>query len=109
LAGLGALGQLPPLADATVGIQADIRVFEWGELIKRAKNGEHDLVFMGWVGDNSDPDNFLGPNLSCAAASSGENLAGWCDPTFDALIRQARAERDDTQRAALYRQAPGIF
>ncbi|MGC8117172.1 ABC transporter substrate-binding protein [Metapseudomonas otitidis] len=94
---------------AAVGIQADIRVFEWGELIKRAKNGEHDLVFMGWVGDNGDPDNFLGPNLSCAAASSGENLAGWCDPTFDALIRQARAERDDTQRAALYRQALGIF
>jgi dipeptide transport system substrate-binding protein len=27
---------------AAIGIQSDIRVFEWGELIKRAKNGEHD-------------------------------------------------------------------
>ncbi|BCD86783.1 ABC transporter [Pseudomonas solani] len=94
---------------AAVGIQADIRVFEWGELIKRAKNGEHDLVFMGWVGDNGDPDNFLTPNLSCAAAKSGENQAGWCDTKFDELIRQARAENDRETRAQLYRQALAIF
>ncbi|MDA7085189.1 ABC transporter substrate-binding protein [Pseudomonas sp. SA3-5] len=94
---------------AAIGIQAEIRVFEWGELIKRAKNGEHDLVFMGWAGDNGDPDNFLSPNLSCAAAESGENQAGWCDPDFDALIGQARREQGQGQRAALYRQALAIF
>lgn len=94
---------------AKIGITADIRVYEWGELIKRAKNGEHDLVFMGWAGDNGDPDNFLTPNLSCAAAASGENQAGWCDPLFDALIQQARQTREQDQRAALYRQALAIF
>ncbi|WP_375162903.1 ABC transporter substrate-binding protein [Pseudomonas sp. LS44] len=94
---------------AAIGIQADVRVYEWGELIKRAKRGEHDLVFMGWVGDNGDPDNFLTPNLSCAAAASGENQAGWCDPHFDALIRQARQSRAQTERAALYREALTIF
>ena len=94
---------------AAIGIQADIRVFEWGELIKRAKNGEHDLVFMGWAGDNGDPDNFLTPNLSCAAAESGENQAGWCNPAFDRLLEQARRVADQTQRAALYRQALAIF
>lgn len=94
---------------AAIGIQADIRMFEWGELIKRAKNGEHDLVFMGWAGDNGDPDNFLTPNLSCAAAASGENQAGWCDKHFEALISQARQVHDQAQRAALYRQALAIF
>nr|WP_156886276.1 ABC transporter substrate-binding protein [Pseudomonas alcaliphila] len=94
---------------AAIGIRSDIRVFEWGELIKRAKNGEHDLVFMGWAGDNGDPDNFLTPNLSCAAAESGENQAGWCDKTFDALITQARREPEQSKRAALYRQALAIF
>ncbi|MBS7663882.1 ABC transporter substrate-binding protein [Pseudomonas lalucatii] len=94
---------------AAIGIDADIRVFEWGELIKRAKNGEHDLVFMGWAGDNGDPDNFLTPNLSCAAAESGENQAGWCHAEFDALIGQARRESDQSRRAALYRQALAIF
>ncbi|CAD5107980.1 ABC transporter substrate-binding protein [Zestomonas carbonaria] len=92
-----------------IGIEADIRVYEWGELIKRAKQGEHDLVFMGWAGDNGDPDNFLTPNLSCAAAESGENQAGWCDPRFDALLRQARQSRDQRERTALYRQALAIF
>ena len=94
---------------AAIGIQAEIRMFEWGELIKRAKNGEHDLVFMGWAGDNGDPDNFLSPNLSCAAAKSGENQAGWCHAEFDALITQARQVPDQAQRAALYRQALAIF
>ena len=94
---------------AAIGIRSDIRVFEWGELIKRAKNGEHDLVFMGWAGDNGDPDNFLTPNLSCAAAESGENQAGWCDKAFDTLITEARREPDQNKRAALYRQALGIF
>ena len=94
---------------AAIGIRSDIRVFEWGELIKRAKNGEHDLVFMGWAGDNGDPDNFLTPNLSCAAAKSGENQAGWCDEQFDDLIRQARQEAEQEKRAVLYRQALAIF
>nr|WP_178094219.1 ABC transporter substrate-binding protein [Pseudomonas sp. ALS1279] len=94
---------------AAIGIRSDIRVFEWGELIKRAKNGEHDLVFMGWAGDNGDPDNFLTPNLSCAAAKSGENQAGWCDEQFDDLIRQARQEPEQEKRAVLYRQALAIF
>ncbi len=94
---------------AAIGVQAEVRVFEWGELIKRAKNGEHDLVFMGWSGDNGDPDNFLTPNLSCAAAKSGENQAGWCNAEFDALIARARGLSDQAQRAALYRQALEIF
>ena len=94
---------------AKVGIAAEIRVIEWGELIRRAKAGEHDLLFMGWAGDNGDPDNFLTPNLSCAAAKSGENQAGWCDEQFDDLIRQARQEAEQEKRAVLYRQALAIF
>ncbi|MDV7213858.1 ABC transporter substrate-binding protein, partial [Azotobacter beijerinckii] len=105
--GIGA--QLLQADLAAVGIQAEIRVLEWGELIKRAKNGEHDLVFMGWAGDNGDPDNFLTPNLSCIAAASGENQAGWCNEPFDALLREARRATDQAQRAALYRQALAIF
>ncbi|MCP6318649.1 ABC transporter substrate-binding protein, partial [Klebsiella pneumoniae] len=32
---------------AKIGIKLDIRVMEWGEMLKRAKNGEHDLVSTG--------------------------------------------------------------
>lgn len=92
-----------------LGIKATIRVYEWGELLKRAKQGEHDLIFMGWAGDNGDPDNFLTPNLSCAAAKAGENQAGWCNEQFDRLITQARGISDQEKRADLYRQALRIF
>ncbi|MNM67915.1 Periplasmic dipeptide transport protein precursor [compost metagenome] len=94
---------------AKIGIQATIRVYEWGELIKRAKRGEHDIVFMGWAGDNGDPDNFLTPNLSCAAAKSGENQAGWCNAGFDELLRKARASTSQDERAGLYRLALAIY
>ncbi|TWI54399.1 dipeptide transport system substrate-binding protein [Pseudomonas duriflava] len=105
-----ALGAQMLQADlAKVGVQLDIRSLEWGELIRRAKQGEHDLVFMGWAGDNGDPDNFVTPNLSCDAATSGENMARWCNPAFNALLNQARGSLDEQARAELYKQAQVIF
>jgi dipeptide transport system substrate-binding protein len=94
---------------AKVGIKIDIRVMEWGEMLKRAKNGEHDMVSAGWAGDNGDPDNFLTPMLSCEAAKNGENYARWCNDKFQTLIDQAREKTDPAERAALYEQAQVIF
>jgi dipeptide transport system substrate-binding protein len=90
---------------AKVGIQADIRVIEWGELIRRAKAGEHDLLFMGWAGDNGDPDNFLTPQFSCAAVKSGTNFARYCDKTLDGLISQGKTLTEQDKRSALYQKA----
>jgi dipeptide transport system substrate-binding protein len=106
----------PPLAAqllqadlAKIGIKLDIRILEWGEMVKRVKLGEHDLAFYGWAGDNGDPDNFLTPNLSCDAARSGENAARWCNPDFDALLSKARVETEPSTRAQLYEKAQEIF
>ena len=90
---------------AKIGIKAEIRVIEWGELIRRAKAGEHDLLFMGWAGDNGDPDNFLTPQFSCAAVQSGTNFARYCDKTLDTLISDGKAVTDQAQRSKLYHQA----
>lgn len=94
---------------AKVGIKLDIRVMEWGEMLKRAKNGEHDMVSAGWSGDNGDPDNFLTPLLSCEAAKNGENYSRWCNQKFQTLIDQAREKTDPAERASLYEQAQVIF
>jgi dipeptide transport system substrate-binding protein len=94
---------------AQIGIKLDIRVMEWGEMLKRAKNGEHDLVSAGWAGDNGDPDNFLTPNLSCDAAKNGENYARWCNKEFQDLIDKARGGTEPAARAALYEQAQEVF
>jgi dipeptide transport system substrate-binding protein len=90
---------------AEVGIQAEIRVIEWGELIRRAKAGEHDLLFMGWSGDNGDPDNFLTPQFSCAAVKSGTNFARYCDQGLDKLISAGKTTSEQGVRSKLYQQA----
>ncbi|WP_426150782.1 ABC transporter substrate-binding protein [Pseudomonas sp. DC3000-4b1] len=94
---------------AAIGIKAQIRTLEWGELIRRAKAGEHDLLFMGWAGDNGDPDNFLTPQFSCAAVQSGTNFARFCDPTLDGLISKGKATTAQAERGELYRQAQAVI
>ncbi len=88
-----------------VGIDVDIVSYEWGEYLKRTKNGEHDMALLGWTGDNGDPDNFLFPLLSCDSAKVGNNRSRWCDKTFDDLITQAKQTSDIKKRTALYKQA----
>ncbi|QQZ41980.1 ABC transporter substrate-binding protein [Pseudomonas sp. SK3(2021)] len=90
---------------AEIGVQAEIRVIEWGELIRRAKAGEHDLLFMGWSGDNGDPDNFLSPQFTCAAVKSGTNFARYCDPGLDKLITAGKTTTEQGVRSKLYQQA----
>lgn len=94
---------------AKIGVKADIRVIEWGELIRRAKNGEHDLLFMGWAGDNGDPDNYLTPQFSCASVKSGLNFARYCDQTLDTAIREGKAVSNQAERTKRYHTAQQII
>jgi len=94
---------------AAVGIQADIVTFEWGEYLERSAAGEHDLLLLGWTGDNGDPDNFLYVLLGCAAAEGGSNRAKFCHEPFDELLIQAKQTSDVAERTRLYEEAQVIF
>lgn len=94
---------------AKIGVKADIKVIEWGELIKEAKQGQHDTLFMGWAGDNGDPDNYLSPLFSCNAVQSGINFARFCDPQLDKLIAEGKATADQARRVKLYEAAQQII
>jgi dipeptide transport system substrate-binding protein len=94
---------------AKIGVKAKIVTYEWGEYLKRSKNGEHSTVLLGWTGDNGDPDNFLHVLLGCAAAKSGPNRARWCHRPFDNLLMQAKATTNVDKRTALYMKAQQIF
>lgn len=94
---------------AKVGVQAEIVSFEWGEYLKRSKEGEHQTMLLGWTGDNGDPDNFLYVLLSCEAAAAGTNRARWCHEPFDNLLKQAKETDDREERTELYRRAQIIF
>ncbi|MCX5541776.1 ABC transporter substrate-binding protein [Paraburkholderia sp. CNPSo 3076] len=94
---------------AKIGVKAEIKVIEWGELIKQAKQGQHDTLFMGWAGDNGDPDNYLSPLFSCNAVQSGINFARFCDPQLDKLIAEGKATADQAKRVKLYEAAQQII
>ena len=91
---------------ARIGVKARIVTYEWGEYLKRANLGEHDIYMSGWSSDVADADEFLTPNLSCANSRSGIKF---CSKEFDALLDAARAEPDRSKRLALYERAQTIF
>ncbi len=91
-----------------VGVKAEIVSFEWGEYLKRSKEGEHDSVLLGWTGDNGDPDNFLAVLLGCDAVG-GSNRARWCHQPFEDLIQKAKVTSELEDRTKLYKEAQVIF
>ncbi len=95
---------------AKVGIQAKIVSYEWGEYLKRVRNGEHDMAELGWTGDNGDPDNFFVPLASCEAGKpGGGGAAKWCNQEFDDLVNKAATLTDQAARAKLYEQAQVVM
>lgn len=93
---------------AKVGVKAKIISYEWGEYLRRSRNGEHSTILLGWTGDNGDPDNFLTILLSCDAIGSA-NRARWCYKPFNDIIAKARQVSDIKERTRLYKEAQLIF
>jgi dipeptide transport system substrate-binding protein len=94
---------------AQIGVKAKINIMEWGELIARGKAGAHDLLFMGWAGDNGDPDNFLTPQFSCAAVTSGTNFSRFCSTALDKTIREGKKIANIAARTKQYAEAQRII
>lgn len=95
---------------AEIGITANIQVYEWGTHLERTDQGEHEMAFLGWTGDNGDPDNFLGVLLAAdRAVVPASNIAFWKDTKFSALIKEAVESTDINKRKELYFQAQEVF
>ena len=91
---------------AQIGVKARIVTYEWGEYLKRANQGEHHVYMSGWSTDVAAADEFLTPNLTCAASRGGIKF---CNAEFDQLVDAARAEVDEGQRLAMIERAQAIF
>ncbi len=103
------MGEMMQADLAKVGIKADLQTFDWGAYLDKARAGQHQLIMMGWTGDNGDPDNFLSVLLSCEAAKNGSNYSRWCYQPFEKLIDQAKVGSDQKARTKLYQEAQIVF
>lgn len=92
-------------------INVDVRIvtYEWGTFLSRVSRGLHHSVLLGWNADNSDPNNFFSPLLSCSSAINGNNYSNWCDRRFDEIILKGRTSSTHDERKKYYDQAQEIF
>lgn len=103
------MGELMQADLAKIGIKVKLVTFDWPTYLKKSSQGEHEMLQLGWTGDNGDPDNFLHVLLGCQAVEAGSNYARWCNQEFDKLINEAKLITDQNQRAELYKKAQLIF
>ncbi len=86
--------------ERALGITVSPTNTEWKVYLDRLSSLDYQLARSGWIGDFVDPDTFF----NIWRTGDGNNRTGWGDPTYDALVRRAAAERDPAQRLELFQQ-----
>ena len=94
---------------AKVGVNAELKSFEWGEYRKRLQAGEHQMGLLGWTGDNGDPDNFFFLRGCTGARDGGQNISKWCNQDFEDKMLQARKLSEKADRTKLYEEMQVIL
>ena len=89
------------------GSQFDISCTDFGTFRTERRAGNvYDIQRNGWGADFPHPDNQLRDLFACGA---GNNNNGYCNPAFDALLNQGRAEPDPAKYNELYKQAQRLL
>ncbi|MCF1426943.1 MAG: ABC transporter substrate-binding protein [Shewanella sp.] len=92
-----------------IGVKVNIITYGWSVFTQKLNQSDYDTVLIGWNADNSDPDNFFTPLLSCGSIDSGTNHSRWCNSEFENIITQARQTGSKLERAALYQKAEQLM
>ncbi|MDR1977685.1 MAG: ABC transporter substrate-binding protein [Synergistaceae bacterium] len=88
-----------------IGIDMEIKVYEWGAYIEALKDPEHELYIMGWSGGAPAPDPyfFAGPKFHSSVVGSS-NRCRLNDKTVDSLIDRGAAMKDGPEREKIYKE-----
>lgn len=89
-----------------LGVDVAIVEMEWkAYLAMREQPGECDLIRFGWSADFVDPEAFL----ALFTTGNPQNVAGYSNPAYDAVMEQGRTAADADQRAATLAAAEKIL
>ena len=89
-----------------VGVKAKVDVYDWTTFKSKLLTDKWDITFIGWVGDNGDPDNFI--NI-LAANDPISNQGLWQNKEFIEIIEKATHVADGPERIALYQKAEAVL
>jgi peptide/nickel transport system substrate-binding protein len=88
---------------AEVGIELDVRSFDWGTFYGDIKAGRFQLYSLAWVGIKT-PDIFRYVFASSSMPPSGANRGRFNDPETDRLIANAEQQVSPAAQALIYHQ-----
>lgn len=86
-------------------VDVRIQLMEWKLFLSQLATDPPHLFRLSWFADYPDPDTMVGLFTS----ASGNNYTGWHHPGYDALVQQAVALTQWSQRAPLYEQAQRLL
>jgi oligopeptide transport system substrate-binding protein len=90
-----------------LGVTIEVENLDPDVFFDKLHDGEHGQLFMyGWCADYADPENFADVLFHSGAQ---QNLGHYANLELDALLEQARVERDVAKRIAMYQQAERIL
>jgi peptide/nickel transport system substrate-binding protein len=86
-----------------VGIELDVRTYEWGTFYGDIKKGNFHLYSLAWVGV-TDPDIYYNLFHSDSVAPNGDNRGRYRNLEIDALLDKGRKSLIQTERKRIYSQ-----
>jgi peptide/nickel transport system substrate-binding protein len=90
---------------AAIGVNCEIKAYDWQQYKEALLNSEGTAFLYGWISDNGDPDNFLYTLLASQQIENGLNTSHYNNKEVDQLLINAQKELDRDLRAQLYDQA----
>jgi peptide/nickel transport system substrate-binding protein len=93
---------------AKVGIELEVRTFEWATFYEDVKKGNFHLYSLAWVGI-ADPDIYFNLFYSGSMPPHGDNRGRYRNSEIDFLLESARVSSDASERARFYSQVQKIL
>ncbi len=87
--------------EKNLGIKTEFQQTEFATFLKDLHKGRFQMFDIGWIADYPDPENFLDILFY---SDSSNNHTNYNNPDVDALLEQARIERDETTRFSIYNE-----
>jgi peptide/nickel transport system substrate-binding protein len=91
----------------SVGIELEIRDYEWGTFYSDVKKGNFHLFSLAWVGI-IDPDIYFQLFHSGSVPPNGDNRGRYANAALDRLLERGRLAVEPEERRAIYSQVQKI-
>lgn len=88
-----------------LGVQVELEPVAFKIRLQRARQGDYEMVFSGWIGDYNDPMTFM----DMWVTDGGFNDAKWSNRTYDTLVKTAKETADQRSRLSAMAEAEKIL